>query len=96
MRRRFVVRGVVQGVNFRNNATDQARRLGLTGRVWNAADGSVECVAEGDAAALDRFREWLGRGPRMAQVERVETGDLEGEAAYTDFRIGWGPDDQPT
>lgn len=91
MRRRFVVRGIVQGVNFRNTATDQARRLGLTGRVWNAADGSVECIVEGDAEVLDRFREWLGRGPRMADVEQVESADLEGDARYAEFRISAGP-----
>ena len=91
MRRRFTVRGVVQGVNFRNTATDQARRLGLTGRVWNAADGSVECIAEGTAEALDRFREWLGRGPRMADVEQVESADLVGDARYAEFRISGGP-----
>lgn len=90
MRRRFVVRGVVQGVNFRTTATDQARRLGLTGRIWNASDGSVECIAEGGAEALDRFREWLGRGPRMARVEQVETVDLEGDARYSEFRISSG------
>lgn len=91
MRRRFTVRGVVQGVNFRNTATDQARRLGLTGRVWNAADGSVECIAEGETGALDRFREWLGRGPRMAHVEQVESADLEGDPRYAEFRISGGP-----
>lgn len=93
MRSRFRVSGVVQGVNFRNTATDQARRLGLAGRIWNAADGSVECVAEGEAEALERFREWLARGPRMAQVERVDSADLEGDARYADFRISWGPSD---
>lgn len=92
MRRRFVVRGVVQGVNFRNTATDQARRLGLTGRVWNAPDGSVECIAEGEREALDRFGEWLGRGPRMARVERVESAELEGDARYAEFRISSGPE----
>lgn len=91
MRRRFVVRGVVQGVNFRATAADQARRLGLTGRVWNAADGSVECVAEGGAEPLERFREWLGRGPRTADVEQVESADLDGDSRYTDFRISWDP-----
>lgn len=92
MRRRFVVRGIVQGVNFRHTATDQARRLRLTGRIWNAADGSVECVAEGDAEALDGFREWLGRGPRMAEVEQVEAADLEGDPRYAEFRISSGPE----
>jgi acylphosphatase len=93
MRRRFIVRGAVQGVNFRATAADQARRLGLTGRVWNAADGSVECIAEGEAEPLDRFREWLGRGPRMADVEQVDVADLDGDARYRDFAISWGPAD---
>lgn len=91
MRRRFIVRGVVQGVNFRNTATGQAQRLGLTGRVWNAADGSVECIAEGEAESLDRFREWLGRGPRMSEVEQVESADLAGDARYAEFRISGSP-----
>ncbi len=86
MRRRFVAHGRVQGVNFRATAADEARRLGLTGRVWNRDDGTVECVAEGDAAALDRLREWLSHGPRLARVERVEVTDLGGDAEYGDFR----------
>ncbi len=85
--RRFVVHGRVQGVNFRNAAADQARRLGVRGRVWNRDDGSVECVAEGEPAALDSLCEWLGRGPRLARVERVETSELDGGPEYDDFRI---------
>lgn len=87
MRKRFVVRGRVQGVNFRATAADEARRLRLHGRIWNRDDGSVECVAEGDAAALERMREWLARGPRLARVERVDASDLDGEPEYDDFRI---------
>lgn len=87
MRKRFVVRGSVQGVNFRATAADQARRLGLTGRVWNRRDGAVECIAEGETSAVERFREWLGRGPRMADVEQVEEGELEGAPRYREFAI---------
>ncbi len=86
MRRRFVVHGLVQGVFFRARAAEEARRLGLTGRVWNRGDGAVECVAEGEAGALTRFREWLGHGPPRAVVERVETADLAGPSEYTEFR----------
>lgn len=87
MRRRFVVRGRVQGVNFRATAVDQARRLGLTGRIWNRDDGAVECVAEGEPDALERFRGWLAQGPRMARVEEVETADLDGVARYREFGV---------
>lgn len=93
MRKRYVVHGIVQGVNFRTAAADHARRLGLTGRVWNRPDGAVECLAEGDAAALERFRDWLRDGPRLAQVDRVDVSDVAGDARYDDFRISWGPSD---
>lgn len=82
-----MVRGVVQGVNFRATAADEARQLGLTGRVWNRADGAVECVAEGDGPALDRFRDWLARGPRFARVQTVDVAVLDGDVRYEDFRI---------
>ncbi len=90
MRRRFTVRGVVQGVNFRNTAVAEARKLGVTGRVWNQADGAVGCVAEADPAVLERFAEWLRRGPRGAHVEGLEADDAPGDPRYTDFRISWG------
>lgn len=87
MRKRYIIRGIVQGVFFRTTAADEARRLRLTGRVWNRDDGAVECVAEGAPEALDRFREWLGRGPRHARVERVDVSDLEGDARYREFAV---------
>ena len=92
-RRGFVIRGIVQGVNFRATAADEARRLGLTGRIWNRADGAVECVVEGDAASTDGFRAWLGRGPRSARVERVEARDLDGDRRYGEFAIARAPAD---
>ncbi len=85
--------GLVQGVFFRTTSAEEARRLRVTGRVWNRSDGSVECVAEGEPDALDRFREWLGRGPPHARVERVDVTDLDGGARYREFAISRGPAD---
>ncbi len=87
MRRRFVVRGMVQGVFFRAAAAEEARALGLTGRVWNREDGAVECVAEGSADAIERFRSWLRRGPPRARVEEVQETELSGETRYPDFAV---------
>ena len=39
--------GMVQGVSFRAHTKKIAVRLGLTGKVWNNADGSVGLIAEG-------------------------------------------------
>ncbi|MCF5925434.1 acylphosphatase, partial [Xanthomonas perforans] len=50
---RFVVSGVVQGVWYRASTRQRAVALGLVGHARNQADGSVEVVAAGSAAALD-------------------------------------------
>ncbi|MGQ0585883.1 MAG: acylphosphatase [Gammaproteobacteria bacterium] len=70
---RFTVSGRVQGVGFRYTAVAQARRHGVSGWIGNRADGAVEGLAGGAAPEkLEAFREWLGRGPPFARVERVE------------------------
>ncbi|HKY51979.1 MAG TPA: acylphosphatase [Candidatus Limnocylindria bacterium] len=88
-RARFVVRGVVQGVNFRAATAREASTRGLTGRVWNTADGAVGVIAEGEAGAVAELEAWLGHGPRMAEVDGVERADLEGAPRYRDFRIAY-------
>jgi acylphosphatase len=86
--KRFIVRGRVQGVNFRATAAEQARRLGLNGRIWNREDGAVEVEAEGGADALATFEAWLHRGPSYASVESVESEGLPGEPRHRGFSIG--------
>lgn len=70
---RFMVSGRVQGVGFRAATRHRAAGLGLHGWVANRADGGVEGEVQGiDAAALDRFRDWLSRGPPTARVDRLD------------------------
>jgi len=66
------VHGDVQGVGFRYFLMREAQRLGLTGWVRNRDDGTVEFVAEGSRADLERLKQAAERGPRMARVDRVE------------------------
>ena len=88
-RARFVVRGLVQGVNFRAAAVREAEAQALTGCVWNTADDAVELIAEGDADSVATLQRWLEHGPRMARVQRVERTDLEGEPRYQDFSVAY-------
>jgi len=85
--RRFIVRGRVQGVNFRATAAQQALRLGLRGRIWNREDGAVEAEAVGPDDALTRFEAWLHRGPSYAEVESVEAEAISGEPRHSGFAI---------
>ena len=69
--RRFLVFGTVQGVYFRQSTRVEAKKLGIHGSARNLADGSVEVLARGSAAAVEELRLWLHRGPAQAQVVEV-------------------------
>ena len=85
---RFLVSGKVQGVFFRASTREQALKLGLRGHAKNLADGRVEVLAEGDAAALDALERWLHVGPPMARVESVERSDADADEIESGFDVG--------
>lgn len=85
--RRFVISGRVQGVGFRMFAHETARREGLHGFVRNNADGTVEAVAEGESAALERFERAIRQGPSRARVEQVMVDDVTPTGLNAGFQI---------
>lgn len=88
-RLRVVVRGWVQGVGYRDFVSREARRMRLKGYVRNASDGSVEVEAEGARADLEDFLEALRRGPRMADVGRVDAVWDAPRNEFTDWDLRW-------
>lgn len=64
--------GRVQGVWFRANTKEMAKKLRLKGWVRNMPDGSVEAVFEGDDESIEKAIEWCHHGPPLARVDRVE------------------------
>ena len=80
---RFVifVSGRVQKVGYRSKVIALARDMGITGWVGNLPDGRVQVVAEGDAAALDRFASALKVKNALIDVYdvEVERQDASGE-----------------
>jgi acylphosphatase len=79
VRRRVIVRGLVQGVGFRVSVARRARERDLAGWVRNRPDGSVEAVFEGERAAVEALVRFCREGPRGALVSEVETVDEEPE-----------------
>ena len=91
---RLIVRGRVQGVWYRGSAREEAQRLGLRGWARNRADGSVEILAKGPPAAIERFVAWSHEGPPLARVTSVEreehavpAGDAADLAKRDDFEV---------
>lgn len=75
---RLRITGKVQGVWYRGWAVREASALGLDGWVRNRLDGSVEALAVGDPAAVDRFIRLCRKGPPAARVEDVEINPAQG------------------
>jgi acylphosphatase len=82
-----VVRGRVQGVGFRYWVVRRATELGLTGWVANELDGTVRCVAEGPATALDQLEALLGRGPIGAIVDDVGAVHMPATGRFAAFEV---------
>jgi hydrogenase maturation protein HypF len=87
VRRRFDIRGTVQGVGFRPFVFRLAHSHGLTGRVWNDSHGvTIEC--QGNPAALAAFAAALQTElPPLAHIDTCTHSELPLSLAESEFRI---------
>ncbi len=87
-RLRAIVRGRVQGVNFRWHTREHARQNGLTGWVRNLpGGGAVEVVAEGSNSQLSNLLHFLQNGPPMARVDQVKVEWMPARGEFSEFSI---------
>jgi len=66
------IRGVVQGVGFRDACMRHAQVQGIAGWVRNRRDGSVEAMLQGPPAQVAQMCEWLRHGVPGARVAAIE------------------------
>ena len=83
--RLIVVRGRVQGVGYRYAMVEVANACRVAGWVRNRRDGTVEALAQGDAAAVEAIIAWCRRGPPAARVEGVTVLPAALESGVVDF-----------
>jgi len=83
--RRLVVRGRVQGVNFRAWIADRAAAREVAGWASNEADGSVEVWLQGAPDAVAAVERAVGEGPAHARVDGVEAQDVAPRAGLDGF-----------
>jgi acylphosphatase len=72
VRKRVIVSGIVQGVNFRRYTQMTAQGLGVNGWVRNLPDGRVEGCFEGSEDTVDSLVEWCRKGPPAGRVDAIE------------------------
>ena len=71
-----IVKGLVQGVNFRYFTNEVALKTGVSGWVRNLDNGDVQIEAQGNSSTRDFFLQQIHRGPRLSHVESVEVTQI--------------------
>lgn len=89
-RMHLIVHGRVQGVFYRENTMNMARKIGgLSGFVKNLTDGTVEVVAEGEDKKLQELLKECKKGSFQSDVQKIDisyepaTGEFDG--FYAEF-----------
>jgi acylphosphatase len=69
---RLRLRGLVQGVGFREWAIEEAKSRKLDGWVRNRRDDTVEMVISGADASVQDMLRVCTQGPPSARVEKID------------------------
>ncbi len=79
-----IITGKVQGVFFRADTREAAKRFRLDGWVRNRPDRTVEAVFEGEKSDVESVLNWCKKGSPAARVDDVNvewqtyTGEFSG------------------
>lgn len=87
VRAHALISGRVQGVFFRLETREAARRHGVGGWVRNLPDGRVEAVFEGPRPAVEAVLDWCRQGPPQARVDEVRVDWQAYRGEFGDFRV---------
>lgn len=84
---RVIIKGIVQGVNFRNFTKLEAERIGIKGYVINTHDGHVEAFFEGEEDQVKEMIASVHVGPPHSQVKEVKLYEQDKPSNFKDFKI---------
>ena len=86
-RAKLIIKGIVQGVNFRYYTQREARKYGVAGWVRNLDDGSVAAVFEGEEEDVEAMIQWCRHGPPGARVTDLIVQPEEYLGEFQSFSI---------
>ena len=91
-RKRFIAKGVVQKVGYRDEVQIIARSLGISGYVRNLKTGDVEIICEGEEANIWKFEKALTMKKDLIDVQAVvPAGEPSEKDGFEFFEIKYGP-----
>ncbi len=90
IRAHVFVSGRVQGVFFRSETRDEAKKRGVKGWVRNLPDGRVEAVFEGEEREVKTLVEFCKRGPPGARITDVQVIVENYTGEFNDFEMRYG------
>jgi len=90
IRRRVLISGRVQGVNFRYYTRVAARDIGVYGWVRNLPDGLVEAVFEGEQDRVEAAVAWCRQGSPHGKVDEVKIFEEPHRNEFSDFDVRYG------
>ncbi len=87
--KKLTIKGLVQGVGYRQHCAQAARSLGIKGYVKNLMSGDVEAVVYGDEADIKEFIRQITARDFAFEVNEVISEDLDDNAGelYAGFII---------
>ena len=83
----LTIYGIVQGVFFRSGAKQEADLLKIKGWIKNTFEGTVECVAQGEEGALEKFVQWCKKGPTAAVVKKIDIKHSQETELFSSFEV---------
>src|SRR5699024_2993833 len=70
---RFIITGVLQGVNYEQWIRNHAKRLHLHGYIKHLKNGKTSVVVTGSVDSVDQFRKIIkNEAPRRAKILKVD------------------------
>jgi acylphosphatase len=87
VRAHVLVSGRVQGVFFRSETAQEARKHRVNGWARNLPDGRVEAVFEGESESVEKLIEFCRRGPPGAEVRAVNVTREPFSGEFKEFEI---------
>lgn len=84
------ISGRVQGIFFRSETRNEAKKLAVKGLVRNLSDGRVEAVFEGEEKSVKELIEFCRRGPPGARVTDVDIIWENYTGEFRNFEVRYG------